>query len=160
MIEFLVGHNYIARMTILHKNFFRNLLALVAGFIVACVLMLLLKFLIILIIYSGVVDLGIKDTEGFRALLKQLDQSFTTPAYFVLTTGWAINCLVAGYAVARLSSNKYSLTWPLVLGVAFLTMGISNLLILSPHVEPNWAVVTSLLLSLVMPVVGGKLASR
>ena len=131
---------------------FRSILAVIAGFVAASIVMMIVEMINGHVLYPelGNTAEGMTDKEAIKALMA----SAPIGAFLVVLFGWVLGSLVGGFAAARIGSNA-PLAHALILGVLLTLAGIANNLMLPP---PMWFWVISLLVFLPAAYAGAKLA--
>ena len=132
------------------RNTLRTLLALVAGFVVATALIMLVETANGRIIYP---ELG-KAAEGVtdREVLRQLLAAAPTGAFAVVLAGWALGTIVGGFVAARIAGRAPA-GHALAVGVIIAVAAVANNLMLPP---PAWFRVAGPL----VPLAAGALTAR
>ncbi len=113
------------------RSALRSIAAVVAGFVVASIVMMLVESINGHFYYPGLAKAaeGVKDREALRVLLANAPVG----ALLVVIAGWALGGLAGGWVTAKLSPQ--ATTWPNVVLGAFLTLaGVANNLMLPPPV--------------------------
>jgi len=132
----------------------RSILAVLAGFVAACVVMMIIESVNGHILYPelGKMAEGVTDREAIRAMLA----SAPIGAFLVVLLGWVLGSLLGGLVAAWIGWNA-PVGHALVLG-GFLTLaGIANNLMIPP---PLWFWIVSLLVFLPAACFGARLAPR
>jgi hypothetical protein len=129
----------------------RSVAAVVAGFIVASVVMTLVESINTRFLYPELAKLmeGAKDKESIRAEMA----SAPIGAWFVVFIGWVLASLVGGFLagwIGRTTPVRYAL----ILGAVLTLAGIANNLALPP---PTWFWIPTLLAFLPAAYVGARL---
>lgn len=132
----------------------RGFLAVVAGFIVASVVMMLIESINGHALYPemGKAAEGVTDRETLRAVLA----SAPLGALLVVLFGWVLGSLAGGFVAARLVKGSPS-AHALALGGLLTLAGVANNLMLPP---PAWFWIPTLLLFLPFVYAGARLAPR
>ena len=119
----------------------RSILAVVVGFIVASLLMMVVESLNTRVLYPelAAVTGGMKDKEAVGALL-------------VVIVAWTLGSLAGGWVAAKISPSANALP-SLVLGVMLTLAGIANNLMVPP---PVWFWILSLLVLIPASYVGAR----
>jgi hypothetical protein len=132
----------------------RSILAVVAGFVVASVVMMAVETVNGRVLHPqlGRIAEGMTDREAIRSLLA----SAPIGAFLVVMAGWAIGSLAGGWLAARVA-RRAPVGHALVLGALLTLGGIANNLMVPP---PLWFWITSLLVLLPAAYAGGRLGSR
>lgn len=130
----------------------RGVLAVIAGFIAASAVMMVVESINGRVIYPemGRMAEGMTDREAIRALLA------TAPvgAFLVVLFGWAAGSLVGGLLAGWIASNP---AHALVLGGLLTLAGIANNLMIPP---PAWFWIPTLLVFIPAAWAGARLAPR
>jgi hypothetical protein len=131
---------------------FRSVLAVLAGFVAATVVMLIFESINGHVLYPelGRMAAGVTDPAAIRAVMA----SAPLGAFLVVLLGWALGGLLGGLVAARIGSNA-PVAHALVLGAVLTLAGIANNLMIPP---PLWFWVVSILLFLPAAFVGARLA--
>jgi hypothetical protein len=136
------------------RSVFRSIRAVVAGFVVASVVMMTVEMINGHVLYPelGKMAEGVTDREVVRSLLA------TAPigALLVVIVGWTLGSLVGGWVTARIV-RRAPIGHALVLGGLLTLAGIANNLMLPP---PLWFWIASLLVFLPAAYAGGRFALR
>jgi hypothetical protein len=132
----------------------RSILAVVAGFVVASVVMMAVETVNGRVLHPqlGRIAEGMTDREAIKSLLA----SAPIGAFLVVMAGWAIGSLAGGWLAARVA-RRTPVGHALVLGALLTLGGIANNLMVPP---PLWFWITSLLVLLPAAYAGGRLGSR
>ena len=130
----------------------RGVLGVIAGFVAAGVVMMLVESLNRFVLYPelGNAAQGLKDKEAIRTLMA----SAPVGALLVVLLGWALGSLVGGYLAAWIARSA-PVAYALVLGVLLTLAGIGNNLMLPP---PAWFWIPTVLLFLPAAWVGARMA--
>jgi len=134
------------------RSLFRSILAVVAGFFMASVVMTVIEAVNGRVLYPGLAKAaeGVTDREALRSLFA----GAPVGSLFVVVFGWALGSLAGGWVAARI--GKRSPVWhALALGVCLTLAGVANNLTLPP---PLWFWVASVAVLLPAAYVGGRLA--
>ena len=132
----------------------RSVLAVIAGFVAASVVMLVVESINGHVLYPelGQMAKGMTDREAIRALLA----SAPVGALLVVLLGWALGSLLGGFVAAWIGRNA-PVAHALVLG-GFLTLaGIANNVMIPP---PGWFWIPTLAVFLLGAYAGARLALR
>lgn len=131
---------------------FRSIAAVVAGFIAASIVMMLIETLNGRVLYPdlGRAAEGLKDREAIRALLA------TAPlgAFLVVIAGWILGGMAGGWTAARLAARA-TIGHGLALGALLTLAGVANNLAIPP---PLWFWIASLAVLMPAAYVGARLA--
>lgn len=131
----------------------RSIAAVVAGFVVASLVMMLIESINGHVLYPGLAKAaeGVRDRETMRALMAN------TPlgAFLVVLAGWALGGLAGGWVTAKLSPQG-ARSPALVLGVLLTLAGVANNLMLAP---PVWFWTMSLAVLFSATHLGARLGS-
>lgn len=132
----------------------RSTLAVIAGFVVASMLMMLVEFLNGQVLHPelGRAAAGMTDREAIRALLA----AAPVTAFLVVLAGWMLGAFAGGWVAARLAPRA-TLRHGLVLGVILTLAGIANNLMIPP---PLWFWVAGLVVFVPAAHAGASLAPR
>jgi MFS family permease len=132
----------------------RSILAVIAGFVAATVVMMTIESLNGHVLYPelGKAAAGLTDREAIRALMANAPVG----AFLVVLIGWALGSLVGGFLAAWIGWNA-PLAHVLVVGGLLTLAGIANNLMLPP---PVWFWIASLAVLLPAACVGARLAPR
>ncbi len=130
----------------------RSAAAVVAGFVLASIVMTIVEFINGHLIYPelGRAAQGVTDRDAIR----QLFASAPAGAFLVVLFGWALGS-VAGGLVAAWIGRRAPVGHALVLGGLLVLAGISNNLMLPP---PVWFWISGLVVLLPAAYAGGRLA--
>lgn len=136
------------------RSAFRSIAAVVAGFIAASIVMMIIESINGRLIYPalGKVAEGVQDRETLRALLANAPVG----AFLVVIAGWALGGLAGGWVAAKLSPPS-TMRPTFVLGVLLTLAGIANNLMIPP---PLWFWFAGLAVLFPAVVAGGRLAFR
>ena len=136
------------------RSILRSVLAVVAGFVVASVVMMAIESINGRFLYPelGKAAEGITDREAIRRLLA------TAPvgAFLVVIVGWMLGGVAGGWVAARVS-KRAPVGHALTLGGLLTLAGVANNLMVPP---PIWFWIASLLVLLPAAYAGGRLALR
>lgn len=136
------------------RTAFRSIGAVVAGFIVASIVMMIIEMFNGRVLYPDLAKAaeGVTDRETLRALLA------TAPpgAFLVVIAGWILGGLAGGWVAARLAARA-PIGHGLALGVLLTLAGVANNLMLPP---PLWFWVVSLAVLLPAACLGARLAPQ
>jgi hypothetical protein len=132
----------------------RSIAAVVAGFIVASIVMMIVETLNGRVLYP---DLA-KAAEGAtdREKIRELMASAPVGAFVVVIVGWILGGLAGGWTTARLAARA-TVGHGLVLGALLTLAGIANNLMLPP---PLWFWIASLVVLMPAAYLGVRLAPR
>ena len=132
----------------------RRVAAVVAGFVAASVVMMLIEAVNGRVCYPelGKAAGGMNDREAVRALLA------TAPlgAFLVVIAGWILGGAAGGWLAARIAGRS-GIAHGLVLGALLTCAAIANNLMIPP---PLWFWVVSLIVLLPAAYVGARAAAR
>lgn len=130
----------------------RGILAVIAGFVAASVVMMVIESVNGRVLYPelGKLAEGMTDREQIRALMA----SAPVGAFLVVLLGWALGSLVGGLLAAWIGRNAPA-GHALVLGGLLTLAGIANNLMLPP---PGWFWIASLVVFLPFAYAGARLA--
>jgi hypothetical protein len=133
---------------------FRSILAVIAGFVAASAVMMLVESVNGHVLYPelGKLAEGMTDREAIRRLMA----SAPIGAFLVVLFGWALGSLVGGFLAAWIGRNAPH-AHALVLGGLLTLAGIANNLMLPP---PMWFWILSLAVLLPAACAGARLATR
>ncbi len=134
------------------RSILKSVGAVIAGFIVASIVMMMVEFFNGRVLYPGLAEAaaGMTDREAIRELLA----GAPTGAFLVIIGGWILGGIAGGWTAARLSGGA-SIGHGLALGVLLTLAGIANNLMLPP---PLWFWVASLPVFLPATYAGARLA--
>lgn len=134
------------------RSAFRSLAAVLAGFIAASIVMMLVESINGRAFYPELARAaaGVKDREAMRALFA----AAPTGALLAVIGGWTVGSLLGGWVVARLA-GRAATGHALVLGGLLLLAGLANNLMLPP---PTWFWIASLAVFLPAAYAGAHLA--
>ena len=134
------------------RSALRSIAAVVAGFIAASIVMMIIEAINGRVLYPelGKAADGVTDRETIRALLA------TAPvgAFLVVIAGWILGGVAGGWAAARLAARATA-GHGLVLGALLTLAGVANNLMLPP---PLWFWTASLVVLMPAAYVGARLA--
>lgn len=132
----------------------RTILAVIAGFVAASAVMMLVETINGHILYPelGKLAQGVTDKETIRALLA----SAPVGALLVVLCGWTLGSFVGGYLAAWIGWHA-PMAHALVLGVLLTLAGIANNLMLPP---PGWFWIPTFLVFLPAAYAGSRLAPK
>lgn len=132
---------------------FRNVAAVVAGFVVASIVMMTVEAVNGGIFYPELAKAaeGIKDREALRALIA----GAPVGALLVVIVGWALGGLAGGWVTAKLSRGTKIPGF--VLGVLLTLAGVANNLMIPP---PVWFWFAGVLVLMPAAYAGARLAVR
>ena len=133
---------------------FRSVVAVVAGFVLASVIMTAVEFVNGHHVYPelGKMAEGMTDREAIRQLLA----SAPAGALLVVILGWILGSLAGGFAAAWIG-RRSPVGHSLVLGGLLTLAGIANNLMIPP---PLWFWIAGLVVFLPAAYAGGRLAPR
>ena len=133
------------------RSALRSIAAVVAGFVAASVVMMIVETINGRVLYPGLAKSaeGVTDRETIRALLA------TAPvgAFLVVIAGWILGGVAGGWVTARLASRATT-GHGLVLGALLTLAGVANNLMLPP---PLWFWIASLVVLLPAAYAGTRL---
>jgi len=131
----------------------RSIVAVIAGFVAASAVMMLIEWLNGHVLYPelGKLAEGMTDREAIRALLA----SAPVGAFLVVLLGWALGSLAGGYLATWIGRNP-PFAHALVLGGLLTLAGIANNLVIPP---PGWFWIPTLLVFLPAAYAGARLAA-
>ncbi len=133
------------------RSALRSIAAVVAGFIAASIVMMIVEAINGRLLYPelGKAGQGVTDREAIRVLFA------TAPlgAFLVVIIGWILGSVVGGWTTARLAA-KAKAGHSLVLGGLLTLAGVANNLMLPP---PIWFWVASLVVLLPSAYLGARL---
>jgi hypothetical protein len=129
-------------------------LAVVAGFVVASVVMMAIESINGRFLYPelGKAAEGMTDKEAVRRLLANAPVG----AFLVVIVGWMLGSVAGGWVAARISTRAPA-GHALTLGGLLTLAGVANNLMVPP---PLWFWIASLLVLLPAAYAGGRLAPR
>ena len=132
------------------KPFVRSIGAVIAGFVVASIVMMIIESINGRFLYP---DLG-KAAQGVtdREVVRQLMATAPVGALLVVIVGWILGGLAGGWVAARIASLRQAI----VVGILLTLSGIANNLMIPP---PLWFWVVTFLVLLPSAYLGGRLAS-
>ncbi len=130
----------------------RSIAAVVAGFIAASIVMMIIETLNGKVFYPevGRAAAGLKDREAIRALLA----SEPPGPLLVVVAAWILGGLAGGWTAARLAARA-TIGHGLALGALLMLAGVANNLALPP---PLWFWIASLAVLIPAAYVGARLA--
>jgi hypothetical protein len=132
----------------------RSILAVIAGFVAASVVMMIVESINGHILYPelGKLAQGMTDREAIRALLA------TAPvgALLVVLVGWALGSLLGGFLAAWIAASA-PVAHALILGVLLTLAGIANNLMIPP---PAWFWLPTLAVFVPAAYAGARLAPQ
>lgn len=134
------------------KSLLRSIGAIVVGFCVATIVMLIVEWLNGRVLYP---DLARMAAVTNRDLLKELLATAPTGAFLVVIAGWILGGVAGGWITARVAAST-PLAHSLLLGVVLTGGAIANNMMIPP---PMWFWVVSLLVLIPATYAGAKLAS-
>ena len=133
------------------RSAFRSIAAVVAGFVTASIVMMVVESINGRVLYPDLARAaaGLKDREAIRALLA------TAPvgAFLVVIIGWVLGGLAGGWVTAKLvaqAATKHGY----VLGALLTLAGIANNLMIPP---PLWFWIASLVVLMPASYLGARL---
>ena len=132
----------------------RSIGAVVAGFVAASIVMMIVEMLNGRVFYPGLAKAaeGVTDREVIRGIFA----AAPVGALLVVIVGWILGGLAGSWVAAR-TAGRSGATHGLVLGVLLTCAGVANNLALPP---PFWFWVASLVVLLPSAYVGAKVADR
>lgn len=135
------------------RSALRNIVAVIAGFVVASVVMMIVEFLNGHVFYPGLgrAAEGVMDREVLRALLAKAPIG----ALLVVIVGWILGGLTGSWVAAKLLSRA-PMRQALVVGGLLTLAGVINNLMIPP---PIWFWIVSLAVLMPAAYVGARLAS-
>jgi hypothetical protein len=136
------------------RSIFRSVFAVVAGFVVASVVMMAIESINGRFIYPelGNAVAGMTDREAIRRLLA----SAPVGAFLVIIVGWVLGSVAGGWVAARIG-RRAPVGHAVTLGGLLILAGVANNLMVPP---PLWFWIASLLVLLPAAYAGGRLALR
>lgn len=136
------------------KTVLRSIAAILAGFVVASIVMMIVETINGNILYPelGKIAAGMTDREQIRALIA----SAPIGALLVVIVGWILGSF-AGGLIAALIAARSTLTHAIVLGVLLTCAGVANNLMIPP---PMWFWIVSLFVFVPPAYLGGMLAPK
>ncbi len=134
------------------RSFLRSLAAVVGGFIVASLVMMIVEMINGRVLYPdlGQAAAGVTDREAIRALMA----AAPVGALLVVIAGWALGGLAGGWTAARLAGRS-AVAHGLVIGTMLTLAGVANNLMIPP---PLWFWVAGLAVLIPSAWVGARLA--
>ena len=134
------------------RSVLRSIGAVVAGFIVASIVMMIIESINGRVLYPelGKAAEGMTDREKIRALVA----GAPVGALLVVIVGWILGGIAGGWSTARLSARA-TLTHGLVLGALLTLAGVANNLMIPP---PLWFWIASLVVLIPAARFGARLA--
>jgi hypothetical protein len=131
----------------------RSIGAVVAGFVAASIVMMIVETLNGRVFYPGLAKAaeGVTDREAIRAIFA----SAPVGSLLVVIAGWILGGLAGGWVAARIAGRS-AVTHGIVLGVLLTCAGVANNMALPP---PLWFWVASLIVLLPSAYVGARIAS-
>lgn len=130
----------------------RSIAAVVAGFVAASIVMMIVEGLNGHVLYP---ELGEAAAGGMdREALRELIAAAPTGALLVVIAGWILGSLAGGWVAARIAARE-TVRHALVLGVLLTLAGIANNLMIPP---PLWFWIAGLVLFLPATYAGARLA--
>ena len=134
------------------RSALRSIAAVVAGFIVASIVMMIIETINGRVLYPELAKAadGVTDRETIRALLA------TAPAgaFLVVITGWILGGVAGGWVTARLATQATA-RHGFALGALLMLAGVANNLMVPP---PLWFWIASLVVLMPAAYVGARLA--
>ena len=132
----------------------RNIVAVIAGFVVAGLVMTTFEFVNGRVLYPGLAKAaeGVTDREAIRAIFA----SAPVGALLVVVLGWLVGSLAGGWTAARMATQGNRRA-PIVLGVLLTLAGVANNLMLPP---PLWFWVATMAVLLPGALLGAGLGAR
>ena len=134
------------------RSALRSIAAVVAGFIAASIVMMIVETLNSRVLYPGLAKAaeGMTDREAIRALLA------TAPvgAMLVVIAGWILGGVAGGWVVARLAKRSTA-AHGLALGALLTLAGVANNVMIPP---PLWFWIASVLVLMPAAYLGARLA--
>lgn len=136
------------------RHVLRSVAAVVAGFIVASIVMMIVEFANGRLFHPDLAKAaeGVTDREALRALLAKAPVT----AFLVVVAGWILGAVAGGWVAARLATQS-KIAHGLALGVLLTVAGVANNLMLPP---PLWFWVVSLPVLLPAAYFGARLAQE
>ena len=133
------------------RSALRSIAAVVAGFVAASVVMMIIETINGRVLYPGLAKSaeGVTDRETIRALLA----AAPVGAFLVVIAGWILGGVAGGWVTARLASRATT-GHGLVLGALLTLAGVANNLMLPP---PLWFWIASLVVLLPAAYAGTRL---
>jgi hypothetical protein len=134
------------------RSVLRSIGAVVAGFIVASIVMMIIESINGRVLYPelGKAAEGITDRERIRALVA----GAPVGALLVVIVGWILGGIAGGWSTARLSARA-TVRHGLILGALLTLAGVANNLMIPP---PLWFWIASLIVLMPAARVGASLA--
>jgi hypothetical protein len=134
------------------RSAIRSIAAVVAGFIAASIVMMLIEAINGQVIYPELAKAatGVKDRESMRALMAAAPMG----AFLVVLGGCALGSLLGGWIAARLAARA-NVWHGLALGALLMLAGLANNLTLPP---PLWFWIASQVVFLPAAYAGARLA--
>jgi hypothetical protein len=135
------------------RKFLRSVAAVVAGFVVASAVMMIVESVNGRVLYPGLAKSaqGVKDREVLRGIVAAAPAG----ALLVVVAGWALGALAGGWVAARLAGEG-AVRAALVLGALLTLAGVANNLAIPP---PLWFWAVSLPVMLPAAWLGARLAA-
>ena len=132
----------------------RSIAAVVAGFIVASIVMMIIESINGRFLFPelGKAAEGATDREKIRALVA----GAPVGALLVVIVGWILGGIAGGWTTARLSARS-TLRHGLVLGALLMLAGVANNLMIPP---PLWFWIASVVVLMPAAYFGARLAPR
>ncbi len=133
------------------RSALRSIAAVVAGFVAASVVMMIIETINGRVLYPGLAKSaeGVTDRETIRALLA----AAPVGAFLVVIAGWILGGVAGGWVTARLAARG-TIGHGLVLGALLTLAGVANNLMLPP---PLWFWIASLVVLLPAAYAGTRL---
>ena len=134
------------------RSVLRSIGAVVAGFIVASIVMMIIESINGRVLYPelGEAAQGMTDREKIRALVA----GAPVGALVVVIIGWVLGGIAGGWSTARLSARA-TLRHALILGALLTLAGVANNLMIPP---PLWFWIASLVVLIPAARFGARLA--
>lgn len=132
----------------------RSVLAVIAGFVAASLVMILIETINGRVLYPelGKVAEGMTDQEALRAVMA----SAPVGALMVVLVGWVLGSLLGGFLAAWIGRNA-PVANALILGGLLTLAGVVNNLMLPP---PAWFWIATLVVFLPAAYIGARLVPR
>ena len=132
----------------------RSILGVIAGFVAASVVMLVLETVNGRVLYPELAKLAEGQTD--REVIRGILASAPVGAFLVVVIGWVLGSLAGGFLAAWIGRNA-PVAHALVLGGLLTLAGIANNLMLPP---PGWFWFLTLIVFLPTTYLGARLAPR
>jgi hypothetical protein len=131
----------------------RSVLSIVAGFVVASIVMMLLESVNGKFLFPGLAESaqGVADRERLREILADAPVG----AFLVVIVGWILAGIAGGFTAAKIA-GKAKVLHSSVLGVLLTLAGVANNLMIPP---PIWFWAASLVVLFPAAFFGGRLAA-